>query len=149
MAHDSRLRERPLQEFIEVAFYAAARNARLEVMRTLRHEGISVQGISNALCEAAAESQLEAVQELLRMATLERVRSDCRLLHEPEGLLAGNGGVDGALDTKTSAAGGSLYPHGFSAERFVEVIVTEAVWDVRGSASGALTPGSATGVVPR
>jgi len=60
----------PPQEFIEVAFYAAARNARLEVMRTLRHEGISVQGISNALCEAAAESQLEAVQELLRMATL-------------------------------------------------------------------------------
>jgi len=118
-------------------------------MRILRHEGISVQGISNALCEAAAESQVEAVQDLLRMATLERVRSDCRLLHEPEGLLAENGEVDGALDTNARAASGSLYAHGFSAERLVEVIETEAVWDVPDSASGALTPGSATGVVPR
>jgi hypothetical protein len=149
MAHDSRLRERPPQEFIEVAFYAAARNARLEVMRILRHEGISVQGISNALCEAAAASQLEAVQELFRMATLERVRSDCRLLHEPEGLLARNGGVDAALDTKTSAADGSLYAHGFSAEGFVEVIETEAAWDVLDSVGGAPARGSATGAVPR
>ncbi len=59
------------------------------------------------------------------------LRDDRHLLNDPGGLLAGNYGVEGALEADASASGWSLYPDGFSAERFVEVIETEAVWDLR------------------
>jgi Holliday junction resolvase-like predicted endonuclease len=59
------------------------------------------------------------------------LRDDRHLLNDPGGLLAGNYGVEGALEADASASGWSLYPNGFSAERFVEVIETEAVWDTR------------------
>ncbi len=58
------------------------------------------------------------------------LRDDRHLLNDPEGLLAGNSRADqsGAADTTRSAW--TLYPGGFSAERFIEVIETEAVWDL-------------------
>lgn len=59
------------------------------------------------------------------------LRDDRHLLNDPGGLLAGNYGVDEALEADTSESGWSLYPDGFSAERFVEVIETEVVWDRR------------------
>lgn len=59
------------------------------------------------------------------------LRDDRHLLNDPGGLLAGNYGVEGALEPDASASGWSLYPDGFSADRFVEVIETEAVWDAR------------------
>ena len=59
------------------------------------------------------------------------------LLNDPAGLLAGIYGVDEALEADTSVPGWSLYPDGFSAERFIEVIESEAVWDLRDSTSRA------------
>jgi Holliday junction resolvase-like predicted endonuclease len=64
------------------------------------------------------------------------LRDDRHLLNDPGGLLAGNYGVDGAHEAGTRGSGWSLYPDGFSAERFVEVIETEAVWDLQAATRG-------------
>jgi hypothetical protein len=60
-------------------------------------------------------------------------------LNDPGGPLAGRYGVDEALEADASESGWSLYPDGFSVERFVEVIETEAVWEVRTAARGGRT----------
>lgn len=65
------------------------------------------------------------------------LRDDRHLLNDPGELLAGNYGVDEAREVDASESGWSLYPDGFSAERFVEVIETEAVWDVRTATRGS------------
>ena len=57
------------------------------------------------------------------------LRDDRHLLNDPEGLLAGNYGEDRSREADTSRSAWTLYPDGFSAERFIEVIETEAVWD--------------------
>lgn len=59
------------------------------------------------------------------------LRDDRHLLNDPGGLLAGRYGVDEVLEADVSEPGWTLYPDGFSAERFAEVIETEAVWDAR------------------
>jgi hypothetical protein len=57
------------------------------------------------------------------------LRDDRHLLNDPEGLLAGNYREDRSRGADTSRTAWSLYPDGFSAERFIEVIKTEAVWE--------------------
>jgi len=59
------------------------------------------------------------------------LRDDRHLLNDPEGLLAGNYREDQSGEADTSRSAWTLYPDGFSAERFIEVIETEAVWDLR------------------
>ncbi len=71
------------------------------------------------------------------------LRDDRHLLNDPGGLLAGRYGVDEALEADASESGWSLYPDGFSVERFVEVIETEAVWEVRTATRGGRTLQSA------
>jgi hypothetical protein len=60
-------------------------------------------------------------------------------LNDPGGLLAGNYQVDEVLESDTSESGWSPHLDGLSAERFVEVIETEAVWDVRTVPRGGRT----------
>jgi hypothetical protein len=67
------------------------------------------------------------------------LRDDRHLLNDPGGLLAGNDGVDEAHEADASESGWSLYPGGFSAERFVEAIARKAVWDVPTTACGGRT----------
>lgn len=55
------------------------------------------------------------------------LRDDRHLLNDPEGLLAGNYREDQSREADTW----TLYPDGFSAERFIDVVETEAVWDLR------------------
>jgi Holliday junction resolvase-like predicted endonuclease len=57
------------------------------------------------------------------------LRDDCHLLNDPEGLFAGNYEADRSVEADTRSAW-TLYPDGFSAERFIDVIETEAVWDL-------------------
>jgi len=64
------------------------------------------------------------------------LRDDRHLLNDPGGLLAGRYGVDEVLEADASESGWTLYPDGFSVERFVEVIETEAVWEVRTETRG-------------
>jgi Holliday junction resolvase-like predicted endonuclease len=58
------------------------------------------------------------------------LRDDRHLLNDPKGLLAGNYGEDQSPEADTSRFAATLYPDGFSAERFVQVIETAAVWDL-------------------
>lgn len=57
------------------------------------------------------------------------LRDDRHLLNDPEGLLAGHYGEDRSRDCDTSRSAWTLYPDGFSAERFIEVIKRGVVWD--------------------
>ena len=61
------------------------------------------------------------------------LRDDRRLLNDPEGLLSGNYDADNSAAADSSSSDWTLYPDGFSAERFIEVIETEAVWDEPGA----------------
>jgi hypothetical protein len=54
-------------------------------------------------------------------------------LNDPDGLPAGNYGPE---RTDTVAAAWTLYPDGFNAGRFIDVIETEAVWDRRPRTNG-------------
>jgi len=56
------------------------------------------------------------------------LRDDRHLLDDPDGFLSGRFNVDGNTEEHGREHRGTLYPDGFSAERFVEVIETEAVW---------------------
>lgn len=58
------------------------------------------------------------------------LRDDRHFLNDPEGLLAGNYRADQSLEADASRSAWTLYPDGFSAERFIEVIETEAVWSL-------------------
>jgi hypothetical protein len=64
------------------------------------------------------------------------LRDDRHLLNDPGGLLAGSYGVDEARDAVANEPRWSLHPDGFSAERFAEVIETEAVWEVQTATCG-------------
>jgi Holliday junction resolvase-like predicted endonuclease len=57
------------------------------------------------------------------------LRDERQLLNDPDGLLYGNYGEARPSDAHASRSAGTLYPDGFSAARFIEVIETEAVWD--------------------
>ena len=65
-----------------------------------------------------------SVEELLIV-----LRDDRYLLNDPEGLLAGNYREDRSRAVDASQSPWTLYPDGFSAERFIDVIETEAVWN--------------------
>jgi Holliday junction resolvase-like predicted endonuclease len=56
------------------------------------------------------------------------LRDERRLLHEPDGLLSGASNFDVDIKESGRERCDTLYPDGFSAERFVEVIEAEAVW---------------------
>ena len=58
------------------------------------------------------------------------LRDDRYLLNDPEGLLSGNDGTWPSPELDASRAAWTLFPDGFSAERFVDVIQTGAVWEL-------------------
>ncbi len=55
------------------------------------------------------------------------LRDDCHLLDDPEGLLEGTV-VGSDFPSPSAKTPRTLYPEGFRAERFVQIIETEAVW---------------------
>lgn len=57
------------------------------------------------------------------------LRDDRHLLKVPVGLLSGTAGATDGFQSPDSDGGQTLYPDGFSASRFVEVIESESVWD--------------------
>ncbi len=65
------------------------------------------------------------------------LRDDRHLLNDPEGLLSGTYDADTSAKNTARSSAGTLYPEGFSVERFIEVIETEAVWDEIASGTSA------------
>jgi len=61
------------------------------------------------------------------------LRDDRHLLNDPEGLVSGNYEAVKSTASDLSSSAWTLYPDGFSVERFIEVIETEAVWDETGA----------------
>jgi Holliday junction resolvase-like predicted endonuclease len=57
------------------------------------------------------------------------LRDDRHLLNDPNGLLSGTYVADQSPESDARSTW-TLYPDGFRAERFVEVIETAAVWDL-------------------
>ena len=58
------------------------------------------------------------------------LRDDRHLLNDPDGLFqADKANGNGAVSERDSAAQETLYPNGFSAECFVEVVESGAVWE--------------------
>lgn len=56
------------------------------------------------------------------------LRDDCHLLEDPDGFVSGRFAAEGDAREHRREGRGTLYPEGFTAGRFVEVIETEAVW---------------------
>lgn len=56
------------------------------------------------------------------------LRDDSHLLDDPEGLAEGPTSRVGVQPPSTEGIRGTLYPDGFRAERFLQIIETEAVW---------------------
>lgn len=56
------------------------------------------------------------------------LRDDCHLLDDPEGLAEDPTSILGVRPLSTEGACGTLYTDGFRAERFLQIIDTEAVW---------------------
>ncbi|MBT9466231.1 hypothetical protein [Hydrogenophaga sp.] len=57
------------------------------------------------------------------------LRDDRRWLNDPNGLFRVRGSIDDSKDLGTSAKpNDTLYPDGFSARRFIEVVESAAVW---------------------
>lgn len=56
------------------------------------------------------------------------LRDDCHLLDDPEGLAEDPSQRGGVQSPSTQRARGTLYPDGFRAERFLQIVDTEAVW---------------------
>jgi hypothetical protein len=64
-------------------------------------------------------------------------RDDRHLLNDPEGLMSGTHDADTSAENTARSSAQTLYPQGFSVERFIEVIETEAVWDEIASGTSA------------
>jgi hypothetical protein len=67
------------------------------------------------------------------------LRDDGHLLNDPEGQLSGTFGADKSVEDNSRPFEWTLYPDGFSVERLIEVIETEAVWNEIAAGTAAQT----------
>ena len=85
-----------------------------------------------ATCSAVCGSGVSFLKVSLE-EVLTALRDDRHLLNDPDGLFqADKANGNGAVSERDSVAQEILYPNEFSAERFVEVIESGAVWDKTG-----------------
>ena len=65
------------------------------------------------------------------------LRDDRHLLNDPDGLLSGPYDANRPVGDDSHRSAGTMYPGGFSVERFLEVIETEAVWNETAAGTSA------------
>lgn len=88
--------------------------------------------VQRATCSAVSGSGFTFLKVSLE-EVLTALRDDRHLLNDPDGLFqADKANGNGAVSERDSVAQEILYPNEFSAERFVEVIESGAVWDKTG-----------------
>jgi hypothetical protein len=94
--------------------------------------GTSPLHVSGWIVDTSIEHDHERFGGYLKVSLEELIialRDDRHLLNDPAGLLSGGTEqIDGVRSPETDQSW-TLYPDGFSASRFVQVIETEAVWD--------------------
>ena len=139
-----------LRRKVEVVSVAVASDPELRALLDLTEDRVPTRH-HGWIADTSIECDHQRFAGFLKVSVEElliALRDDCHLLNDPEGLLAGNYREHQSREADTSRSAWTLYPDGFSAERFIEVIETEAVWEPRDSASHAQVPRSALDAVP-
>ena len=122
-----------LRRKVEAVSRAIASNPELRALLDLNEDSVPTRH-HGWIADTSIECDHQRFSGFLKVSVEELLivlRDDRHLLNDPEGLLAGNYRADQSLEADTSNSAWTLYPDGFSAERFIEVIETEAVWDLR------------------
>lgn len=120
-----------LRRKIEVVALAIHSDQELRVLLNLTEDRLPAQ-CHGWIVDTSIECDHQRFGGYLKVSVEElmiALRDDRHLLNDPDGLLAGNYGAERSENVDTVAAAWTLYPDGFSAERFIEVIETEAVWN--------------------
>jgi len=103
------------------------------LQQTLRLDAACVPKITAWIVDTSIECDHQRFENFLKVSLEEvliALRDDRHLLNDPDGLFqADKVNGNGAVSEPGRAAQESLYPNGFSAERFVEVIESSAVWE--------------------
>ena len=99
---------------------------------TLAHPGTQPPGQVHVwIVDTSIESDHQRFAGFLKVSLEEvliALRDDRHLLDDPDGLVSGRFTLDEDAEEHGRERRGTLYPDGFNAARFVEVIETEAVW---------------------
>ena len=135
---------RQLQRKIEAVSRALATDPEFRVRLGLTDERMPTHCLG-WIADTSIECDHQRFSGFLKVSIEElliALRDDRHHLNDPDGLLAGNHEALRSRESAMSQATWTLYPHGFSAERFVAVIDSAAVWEVRDSAR-------AVGQIPR
>jgi len=120
-----------LHRKIEAVLLAVASDQELRALLGVTADQIPTQ-CHGWIADTSIEYDHQRFEGFLKVSVEElliALRDDRHVLNDAEGLLAGNCGEDLSRVADTSRAAWTLYPDGFSAERFIKVIETEAVWD--------------------
>ena len=103
-----------------------------ELQQTLGLDAGCVAKMKAWIVDTSIECDHQRFDTVLKVSLEEvliALRDDRHWLNDPDGLLqADKANGNGAISERDSAAQESLYPNGFSAERFVEVIESGTVW---------------------
>lgn len=95
-------------------------------------EGTDVQQIKGWIVDTSIECDHQHFSGFLKVSLEEiliALRDDRHLLNDPDGLLDGSGTQSVPQDPSERLPESTLYPDGFGASRFVEVVEAQAVWD--------------------
>jgi hypothetical protein len=126
------LRKAGLQLQRKLPVVMAALQADIELRESLGLASAPQPGNVHAwIVDTSIECDHERFSGFLKISVEElllALRDDCHLLDDPEGLAKDPTSILGARPSSTEAPRGTLYPDGFRAERFVQIIDTEAVW---------------------
>jgi hypothetical protein len=108
---------------------AAVQQALMDQLDLAQRLGLETGAIPTAICGWIVDTSIECDHQrfggFLKISLEElliALNDDRHLLHDPEELFT-------QRELAASAQPESLYPHGFSAQRLIEVIETQMVWD--------------------
>ena len=122
-----------LRRKVEAVSLAIASNPELRTLLDLTEDRVPTRQ-HGWIADTSIEYDHQRFAGFLKVSVEElliALRDDRHLLNDPNGLLAGDYVADQSREADASRSAWTLYPDGFGAERFIEVIETGAVWDLR------------------
>ena len=118
-----------LQRKVDAVALAIASDPEFRSLFTLT-EGCNPTHRHGWIVDTSVECNHQRFSGFLKVSVEElliALRDDRHLLDDPGGFFSGS---NTAFDLDTSRAARTLYPDGFSAGRFIDVVETEAVWEL-------------------